>query len=161
MPSNPVTNQTVFRTDLGLEAFWDGTRWLGTALKETPLFISSVAATTVVQVELSSPESVDKWLDSIYVSAAVVAGGTALDASNKWVLSLTKYGTGGTGTSINSSVISVDSGASDSTWRSPTTAAIGALLGTTYAGLRAVWTKTGTPGTLNGPCVVTWRPVLT
>ena len=37
MPAGPATNQRVFRTDLGLEFYWDGTRWLSTTLYELAL----------------------------------------------------------------------------------------------------------------------------
>ncbi len=78
-----------------------------------------------------------------------------------WVLSLQKAGSGGVGTNLSASAISVNSGASDSTWHFPTTAAISALTGATFGVFRFLWTKTGTPGTLTADVSVGYRLVLT
>ncbi len=158
-PASPATGMRFWRTDRNLEYEYNGTRWLTTQLFTSASVTSSLTATTVLQQALPYPESTDKWLESIEVSPAVVSGGTALDGSNKWVLDLTKSGTGGTGTSIAAAVVTLNSGVSDGTYRAPTVVAIGALMGATFANLRYVWTKTGTPGNLNFGVVTTYRLV--
>lgn len=145
MPGTPATNDLIFRTDLGLVFFYDGTRWLslnqyidGFSHVATDLPISSTQ--TVFRQGLAAAGVMAIWAETLRVSF-FVTGGTALGASHKWVCSLLTRPGGSTIATVN-----IDSGASD-TWRVGS-ASIGAVVASTEFEMEVVATKTGTPGTL-------------
>lgn len=157
-PAGPATGDHCYRTDRNIEYFYDGTRWLSTTLYSMATPTTGFSATAILLQELLTPESTDKWIENVYVTPLIAAGGTDLDASNNWVGGLFKFGTGGAGTSIGT-FATIDSGASGGGYRTPITYAVNALLGLTYSGIRITWTKTGTPGQLTAPVAVTYRLV--
>jgi hypothetical protein len=119
--------------------------------------IGATQASIVVAPAPVTPGS-DIWLENIYTDF-FVNGGTALGASHKWVVVLSKRPTGNTDTTV--ATVNIDSGSS-SVWRA-LTVAIGALLssGTAYFALAQTYTKTGTPGNLFTQAYVTYRVVAT
>ena len=151
-PGVKATGDRWFRTDLGMEFFWDGTRWLSTQMFSTGNMAvgsgsapvqpyTASAAVGSLRVGIDSIGGSDIWLDHVFASVTVAGGGTALSASHKWVVTFTSQpanaAMGGT--------INIDSGAS-SVWRKFSTS-IGALFtGNFHIDLSA--TKTGTPGNL-------------
>lgn len=160
-PGSPATNDRYFRTDLGMEFYYDGTRWLSTQLgqlivsphdgtSDTPISSTSGGWRGVVPVWAGS----DIWLVSTQ-TWFFVNGGTALSGSHKWVGVLTKEPAN---TTLDT--ISIDSGAS-STYRRSTKVDIGAALGSTNFTFALTWTKTGTPGTLFTSTVVSFRYIAT
>ncbi len=161
----PTTGVTAgvrfFRTDLGLWCYWDGTRWLSINQYVAKGAQAAIAATNGVSDPVEGGESFDHWIETLYVSPQVAAGGTALDSSNKWVLSFQKVGTTAALTNISAAACTVASGASDGTVQTPTVLAINALMGTGYGSFKYLWTKTGTPGALTANSIVGYRLVLT
>lgn len=163
-PGSPADNDIYYRTDLDLLFFWNGTRWLSTTLYQvtSPQADGSFPFTvTTGGGRMPHPGqalSLDVWLEDLTVSF-FVNGGTALGASHKWVGIFAKKDSGNSGTTLVT--VNIDSGASD-TWRRSTTA-IDALLGAsaTYFDMDLAWTKTGTPGTLFAPFMLTYRLVAT
>lgn len=150
-PSAPATNQRFFRTDRGIEYFYDGTRWLSTQLFNqgipgTDGPVLPYAASIASAERLGAPWQgvYDLWLVEFQFVFHVAGGGTALSASHKWVTVLSKQVAAGTQTAI--ATVNIDSGAS-SVFRT-STVAIGALLGTTHFAFEISHTKTGTPGSL-------------
>lgn len=149
-PGTPATNTRFYRTDRGIEYYYNGTRWLSTQVfnEVLPQFGSPVApytATIVSPERLGAPWQgvYDLWLGDFQFVFHVV-GGTALSASHKWVSVIGKRDSAGTSTTV--ATVIIDSG-SLSVWRS-STVAIGALLGTTHFTFDITHTKTGTPGNL-------------
>lgn len=159
-PTGPSTNQRFYRTDLGGWYYYDGTRWLSVTLYDDTLAIAPsslpLTATTGAALRLApaAAGANDLWLVDAWASF-YAAGGTALDASNKWVLTFVKQNAGTTFATIN-----IDSGAS-STWRTSGATAIGALLGTSNVQIEVNATKTGTPGNLYVLCRMRYRIVAT
>lgn len=149
-PGSPATNDRFFRTDRGIEYFWNGTRWLSSQLfAETLRGIAGVqpyAATTAPGERMGAlyAGTYDLWLERFDVTFNVI-GGTALGASHKWVTELYKIVAAGSATLV--ATVNIDSGAL-STWRF-STITINALLGTTNLSFSVNHTKTGTPGTLD------------
>lgn len=150
-PGTPATNRRFFRSDRGIEYFYNGTRWLSTQLfNETlPQFgapAAPYAATILTAERLGVPWQgvYDHWLVEFQFVFHIQSGGTALSASHKWVSVLSKQVAAGTQTAIATATI--DSGAS-AAWRT-SIVAIGALLGTTHFSFDISHTKTGTPGNL-------------
>lgn len=149
-PGSPATGSRYFRTDRGIEYYYDGTRWLSVelftdAIPEVSNIAFPYAATALGAERLLVPYAgtYDLWLVEVQV-AFFVLGGTALSASHKWVSVFQKLVAAGTATTI--ATVNIDSGAS-SVWRTNVTA-IGALLSTTHFTFSVDHTKTGTPGNL-------------
>jgi hypothetical protein len=165
-PASPATNDQFWRSDLGMEFFYNGTRWLSVTLFTVPIIdragvlANGISATTAAALRIATPPlngGSDIWLVD-RESRYFVNGGTALSASHKWVGIFAKVDTNNAETTINT--LNIDSGSS-SVWRS-TTAAINALLTSgTYYVLNSSWTKTGTPGNLLLEETISYRIVAT
>lgn len=156
-PGSPVTDDLFYRTDRDLLYFYDGTRWLTTHLYEWPVGFSDALVpftATVVAARAGLPEAsvYDLWLVELRSVFIVAAGGTALGASHKWVLTYNKQPAASLIATIN-----IDSGASN-VYRT-IVASIGALLGTTNYAVDATATKTGTPGNLYAFGILVFRMV--
>ena len=166
-PGSPSTNQVCRRTDLGMEFYFDGTRWLSSESFELPLGRESTATFPLSATAndcLRAPCPALRGGSDIYllehqVEFTVASGGTALGASHKWEGNVAKFdGTGAQTAIANPSISSGTSG----TYRRITTT-INALLrnGTDFFIITTDWTKTGTPGTLNPYETITYRIVAT
>lgn len=113
-PGSPTTGQRWFRTDLGMEFFYDGTRWLCSCPHE--LFIpfrvtDNYAATTPdawrvgVPYLTTSGIYIEEWVCNWYTNSGT------LNASNKWTDNLFLHGKdGGADSSVIASCV-CDSGA--------------------------------------------------
>lgn len=142
-PGSPSTNDRYFRNDLGIEFFFDGTRWLSTTLYHDPFSVgdgtipftnSGIAALRWA----AWSGDYDIWLVKHHIWTYV---GSQNNGSNYWSADLQKAPAG---TSVRSFTTAADT---VSTYTSHS-AAIGALLGTTQLGLNVVITKTANPGVL-------------
>lgn len=102
------------------------------------------SATTVEADRVAVPwaTTYDLWLVDARMSF-LIAGGTALSASHKWVTTFLKSAPGVQSTIATATI---DSG-NVWEWRSTSVVAIGALLGTTNVVFAATHTKTGRRGT--------------
>jgi hypothetical protein len=161
-PAAPVTSQRVFRSDRGIEYFYDGTRWLSRELFVAEYNQSGISASSASPTPLQTPypETYDKWIEAIHTSLFVASGATALsDPSHKWELDLDKVGTSGTAFVNGDNILKIASGASDGVFRTPIVTTVGVLLGSGYSAMRAAWTKTGTPGNLTAYVLVLYRLV--
>lgn len=155
-PTAPITDDRFYRTDLDMEFFFDGTRWLCTCPHVMPIAerdvtanVGGIGATTVAVHRCSNPSlfgGSDIWLEQVEFDFDV-NGGTALSASHKWAVAFAK-GITTPGSTTTIVTLTIDSGAS-SVWRK-STVAIDALMnnGTTHFLLQTDYTKTGTPGNL-------------
>lgn len=157
-PGGISTGDRCFRTDLGMEFFYDGTRWLSTAVYEMamPADIANISATAADTCRTGRPEA-RGGSDVVIVGFGAgyhVTSGTALSASHKWTVQL-KAGSGG----VVIATKTIDSGASASWRHDSPVAADYAVGGATYLFLTA--TKTGTPGNLYFYGTYTYRVVAT
>jgi hypothetical protein len=147
-PGSPATNDRYFRTDLSMEFFWNGTRWLSTTLFERELrnFEAGTGRQQPYTVTQGSamrgglPNSA-LWMERVVIPFFVSSGGTALGASHKWDVDLLLDPSG---TSYGSTTI--NSGASN-TWRQANTT-VGVVVPATDFETSVTVTKTGTPGDL-------------
>jgi hypothetical protein len=167
-----ATGDRFFRTDLGMEFYYDGTRWVSMQLHHILTEFHNVGATTAYSAPSDSTGGSgylkfgvpalsggsDLWLVGL-TTQFLVAGGTALSGSHKWVGVFSKRPTGNTNTTLIT--VTIDSGSS-SVWRTDTQA-IGALLnnGTTHYVFDFSMTKTGTPGPIFALTDLTYRIVAT
>lgn len=164
-----------FRTDLGMECYYDGTRWLTTQLFRSQFMprlggtlttstgdVRSAISSTVTYSERANTPSLnggsDIWLVDHRVTFDVESGGTALSGSHKWVGTMVGVDSANAVTGTLAT-LTIDSGSSG-VYRVATTA-IGALqpAGTVY--FAVTWTKTGTPGNLEAGQQFSYRIVAT
>lgn len=152
----PATNDRFFRTDLGIEFYYDGTRWVSTTLYSDVLGDGTARSGTTGagSYAVAFAGVYDLWLVSMDLTFYVTAG-TALDGSNKWVVDAVKQPA-----SATIATWTIDSGAS-AAWRKADNYAIGALLGTGNNGLYIQVTKTGTPGNIQVMPRLNYRVVAT
>lgn len=148
MPAQPGYGNNVpfFRTDLGLVFFYNGTRWLSVTLydDESPpnVLPQPFAATTIShRGAVPQPGIFAVWMET-FRAVFFVGAGTALDASNKWVVVFRSDPAATTLGTLN-----INSGAS-STYRT-LSVAVNAVSPITEFQTRVTATKTGTPGDLN------------
>lgn len=164
-PSSPATGDRYWRTDLGIEFYYDGTRWLSTVLYQAhptggdtmPLAASGASG------RMGTP--LINGMSDVYLVRAeldfYVVGGTALSGSHQWVGTYGKVQTGGGGTTTLGT-FTINSGTL-SQWRAGTAIAIGALMnnGTVHVEIDCSWVKTGTPGNLYPLITLSYRMVAT
>jgi len=153
-PGSPATNAKFYRTDLNLLFFYDGTRWLTTTLYTDPIppavALPIGATTSVNRVAMPLAGSMAIWVETFWMTF-LVAGGTALGASHKWVCTLIPQ----PATSAAIGTITINSGASDA-YRQASDA-INAVVTTSDFQLQVIATKTGTPGTLYSMPRISYR----
>lgn len=156
-PGSPATNDRYFRTDLGMEFYYDGTRWVSMNLYRQdfvgPVAAISATSSNLQMVGMPGNGTVGVLVVKSIVNFIVASGGSALGASHKWVGTIQRD-TGGLLATIN-----IDSGSSN-VWRSDVQ-----TLNSVYGGglfSHAVsWTKTGTPGNLTALTSIEYRLVAT
>lgn len=160
-PASPSSDDQFYRTDLDMWFFYDGTRWLSTAVYQTNIGIglTNISATdvNVNNTRVKTPSlrgGTNIWVETAEY-AFYVAGGTALSGSHKWVVDISSIDTSGTTTVIDT--LNVNSGGSDD-WRE-TEQVVDALMGANEFMLRTPATKTGTPGDLYCYAALTYRIV--
>lgn len=146
----PASGDRFYRSDSGLHTDfrYDGTRWNSVNRHVLPLqnvLALPIAASSTPTRAPVPPMGTGTDLNLKELATAFyVDGGTALDASNKWVGSFRKVDAS-TPTTI--ATVTIDSGTS-TTWRRTVTALDVLLGGTGYEELEVIWQKTGTPGNL-------------
>lgn len=160
-PASPDTNDQFWRSDLGTEFFYDGTRWLSTQLFSAilpithgdtlPITASTTALERAGRFPLNGGSGIyyEDWVLSFYVS-----GGTALSGSHKWVGTWISQGENAT-----IATQTINSGSS-STWRE-SIVAVNAVADAADFGPSTTWTKTGTPGGLYPLSYITYRIIAT
>lgn len=152
------TNQRYFRTDQGIEYYFDGTRWLSLQLFEWHHSQQGLSATNTNLARYATWGGQDMWLYKAYLSCAVLSGGTNLSASHKWSVQWSK--TNQTSTTSDIAQVTVDSQpGSYNDWFTLTPVSVGALVGTTMDMIQLSATKTGTPGNINIMARLTYRLV--
>lgn len=162
-----------WRTDLGMEFYYDGTRWLSTQLFsiQPMAYIAGANPGTSggdLRTDMNATGDGGRvpvppflggsnlWLVSHHITFNVKTGGSALGASHKWVCTLNGLDTNISSTGVVATT-NIDSGSS-AVFRQATTA-IGAALAAGTLFFISTWTKTGTPGTLVTGEVLTYRVI--
>lgn len=85
-PGSPASGERFFRTDRGIEYFWDGTRWLSTTLYEgqpsQPRALQGNGATTNPLAYWSNPFPYSIYIERVKHNAAFISG------SGNWTIQL-------------------------------------------------------------------------
>ena len=155
-PAQPAFGNNIpfWRTDLGLMAYYDGTRWVSTTL-----YTVAFSDFTLISVDtdiVGAPTwsgAYDLYLYTFYWQ--VQTAGTH-DGTKYWTLNLRKVND-----ATYANIVSPTTSAlAASGWQSSSTA-INALLGTTQDSFSLYCVKTGAPGDIRAIGLVTYRLVLT
>lgn len=150
-PASKATNDRYFRTDLGLEFYWDGTQWVTMQIFTLPFANLDLAVnagdttsdTNLARVTVPYKGTFTMWLIRFDMTTFV---GTTNDGTKYWTVNL-KWGTAaGSFTTLASFNTSADT-ASNYTFH---TAAVGAVVDTTAMAFSINVIKTSTPGLLLG-----------
>lgn len=159
MPGSPSTNDRVTRTDLGMDFYYDGTRWLSTSLYQLVFAYADTINPATIDAIMSRQTvwytDFDLWLENFYATTFVLATN---DAARYWQLKAEKNDAAG-GTSVIATVSTQSDTPSNYVVKK---AAIGALLGggSTYKALFCKAYKTSTAGNLYiGGAFLTYRLV--
>jgi hypothetical protein len=143
MPGSPATNQRITRTDLGLDFFYNGTRWLSTELFSESFSSPalSVFPTTTSGTLLFLPTSgiFDYWVERFVIVTQTAATN---DGSNYWTVQVTRYPSA---TNVGGNALT-----NADTVNVPTrhVVTVGALTGTSDPMLLQAMVKNGSPGSL-------------
>jgi hypothetical protein len=155
-PASPRAGDLFWRSDLALDFYYDGTRWLTTTLYEHHLGGTvpsiSLSATSFYSTIPWAP-TYDLWL--VRLEATLYASG--LSGSAYWQVDLYTWD----GSTQGSSIATVNNQSGSSSTMERKSAAIGALLGTDKDVFGAVATKVGAPGNLILGAVILYRIVAT
>ena len=160
MPGAPATNQRVTRTDLGLDFFYNGTRWLTTTLYRADA--PQGKGTSVNPFSANFTEfgyltpwhtTFDLWLEDFWTSTYVA---TTNSGTSYWTVELYKLDSAFAATTVINFNTSADTVNTLTTHKT----AIGALLTpATYRMLTTKGTKTVTPGNITLVWGVSYRLV--
>lgn len=168
-PGSPSTGDQFWRSDLQLEFFFDGTRWLTTTLYKHELAQLNQGVTKIITAtETAYHRGVaphlsggsDIWLEDMYITY-FVNGGTALSDSHKWDVAFFAIRDNTNATPTSKATFSVNSGTL-SVVRDDVVA-INALMnnGTQHDWFQTNATKTGTPGSFQYFIEISYRIVAT
>lgn len=160
-PSSPYTGRRFFRTDLGMQFYYDGSQWLSTQVFTCNVgftALSSLSATTANvgwgAIDLMGGSNAYLLKATAF---AFVNPGTALGASHSWSFPIDKAQD--SSTTLTTVATPILNSGPDGVRQA--TVSINALLngGSTYDGFRFGVTKVGTPGAIFCSVVVTYRVV--
>lgn len=139
-PGSPATNDLFYRTDiLGGTLFkYDGTRWRSA---QTFSFANTLVPAATADWGYWPPNTsgTDIWLVDWRVGYNVAS---AHSSSNFWTVSLHKYDN-----TTDTTISTITTDKSTTTWNEPAASAIGALVGLTNKVMFIHMVKSGTPGT--------------
>lgn len=165
-PGSPATNDRFYRTDLELEAYYDGTRWLTTTRYHLVIPINGTNAggdvfsgTNGAAYRAPLWNAVfNLWLVDFYGITFVASGSTG---SAGWTCALLKETQGAAYASSSIASFSTHTAPDTNAQFTPHTVAINALIGTGYGSVIVSITKVSTPGNLTAAFGMTYRLVLT
>lgn len=150
--ANPAQYDTVFRTDIGLQFYYDGTRWL-TVTKYIIAFpfLSALSGSNFAS-QVATYQDLDMWLEKVIYSTFVATTNTG---AAFWTIEASKSDTNAASTSFGT----VSTAADSANVRSIKAITINAALGTAavYPILFNGATKTGSPGTLDYGASLVYR----
>lgn len=157
-PGSKATYDRYWRTDLGLEFYWDGTRWVTTTLYIGTL--DSVMAQPVTSDNTTSrlmswATTFDLWLDAFYSSTYVT---TTNDGSKYWTVTLRKV----VGNESKTTIVSFNTSADTvNEWTQRRTAIGAAYVAANYRLFDVGVAKTSTPGDMFWTFSMTYRLIAT
>ncbi len=146
MPGSPATNQRITRTDLGMDFYYDGTRWLSVQKFRETFGVGNILppATIATAIGRMTPwaTAFDLWLEQWSISTYAVATN---NGSHFWTLSLNKFDAADAGTVIDSVATSGDT---QNNWTQRRRSIGASYVASSFRGLSVTTGITGSPGSL-------------
>ena len=161
-PGGPSSGDLFYRSDLHLQFFYDGTRWL--SLSQYTMALSRAGdatepATATKNAGYWEPLLETIYIEAVYVGFYVAGGASALSGSHKWVLTLTVWDSAGSqGAAI--ATINIDSGSS-SVFRALSATSVNTATLASDTLVSTNITKTGSPGNLYAKARLVYRLIAT
>lgn len=146
-PANKATGDRYWRTDLGLEFYWDGTRWVTTQLFSTPLVLRDDPSFPYTATATPLLSCRDGRLNGMFITTWRVdtTVATTNEATKYWTGQLVSYTAADAPTNVGSSFSTATDGVSTHVLHSVT---VDAVLAATEFLLAVTFTKVSTPGGL-------------
>jgi hypothetical protein len=154
-PGSAVAGDRYWRTDLGLEVYYDGTRWLTTTIFEMEASGIGIAATADIAYRPAFGGTYDMWLIDFGWNYNITPTHTG---TQFWDLVLHKYEAGG---ATDTTLVTLVSDKASTIWVNPAATAIGALLGTTIDLIYMSLVKHSTVSNINCGARLRYRLVIT
>lgn len=161
-PGSKATGDRYWRTDLGIEAYWDGTRWLSTQLFDMPITPADVptagvfSASALIGYMTPWHTTYDLWLERLHVSMRV---NTTNNGTSNWTVQLRKRDAAGSASNVGSAATSAADTAGTGATHEVSIGA--ALTPATYPMLDLLLTKVSAPGTIVVAAGLRYRLILT
>lgn len=149
-----ATGDRYWRTDLGDEFYYDGTRWLSTQLYTAGTSVAALAATAAFYFPLRT--AYDIYV--VDLVAATFPAGTN-DGSNFWTILLAKSTAGNTPTTIET--LATTAADTDANWTNKVGSVNEVVDQATYRILDITFQKTAAAGTLFAGAFFTYRRIAT
>lgn len=155
-PGSAVAGDRYWRTDLGLEVYYDGTRWLTQQMFTAPLpQITNVSADPAATGALCPSALFQVYVVAVRATTLVL---TTNDGTKYWTVQFNTQKAPNTATNLGSSF---NTSADTATSWTTHTVAVGATVATSELTFNYVITKTSTPGGLYMAATVFYRLVIT
>lgn len=153
-PASKATNDRYWRTDLGMEFFWDGTQWVSSVLHHITL-VNTFGVTTSPQ-NFYAPS--DHTYDMFVTTADFDTFAGSLSGSAYWTVTLNKVDSANSATSLGSFNQSADS---SNVWTRHQIVVNAAVTNSGYRVFTVVLAKTSTPGGIYAPGLIHYRIIAT
>jgi hypothetical protein len=161
-PGAAATGDRYWRTDLGSEFYYDGTRWLSTQLLNLPIWSRYSSATAIdATTTYGNATSLGTGLDMYLVEwrlALFVNTGNGLTGTHFYTITLDKLDSANAATNLSS--ITANS-ATASTWINLTDALGDVIDSSAFPAFRIIFTKSNTPSSLFPAVTITYRLIAT
>ncbi len=156
MPGSPATNQRITRTDLGLDFYYDGTRWVSVILFRDTIgqgenTMPATASTSSLGKLPAFATTFDLWLDAFY-SMTYIA--TTNNGTNFWTVDCFKTDAAAANTSVAQFTTAADT---VNNWTQRRVAIGAAYVAASYRGFVVASTKTLSPGAIYWAFALTYR----
>ncbi len=153
-PGSKATNDRYWRTDLGMGAYWDGTRWLSEKRYRYDCdWKAGLSATTTVGV-LHTTDFYDTYVESL----DIVNFESGQDGTNHYTFDVQKVSSAGANTSLG---VTVATAANDSAYHRRQAAINTAVTLSTMYRTDIVATKNSAPSNIFGAATLWYRLILT
>ena len=153
-PASKATNDRYWRTDLGMEFFWDGTQWVSSVLHHIAL-VNTFSLTTTPQ-NYYAPT--DHTHDMFVTTADFDTFAGSLSGTAYWTVTLNKVDSANSASSLGSFNQSADT---SNVWTRHQIVVNAAVTNSGFRTLTVVLTKTSTPGGVYTPCLIHYRIIAT
>lgn len=151
-PGSPATNSRVFRTDLGMEFYYSGTRWLSTQALTLPFAQVSATVTSLAFAPVPFFGAHSLWLETLDTTMFRSAA-----APDEWDIVLSWISASNVATAITTIDGSADAAA---TWI-PRSTALGVVLDAAARAVRVGYTEIDDGSTLTGAASLRYRVIAT